>query len=601
MLKPDDVISITKKMHGCLQYNGRVVMADKTKKYISKIEIGDYVLGYDIYTGRIVPTKVLNKFINGSTDEWLKIETDYHKSIITCTLNHLVYTKRGYIKAEEVTTNDEVLVWKEGKKLNNIQKSTLLGKALGDGHIGRNKLTISHKKEHLNYIDYCKNLLGNLSHDTYDERISGYGTTMIRFNTHEDASIRYTLKYYLDNNNKFMVNEKLIDDINPLVLALWYMDDGSLAHHTSQQDRAHIAICSYSDDDIEIFKKVFTKLGFDNFTLYKRESYRGSKEYWRVRFNASDADKLFDMIKEYIPESMQYKLPEKYRGFFKEINSEDLGMMLYPVWRKIKNITTHTPDRPYLKVKYDIETETHNFFANDTLVHNSSTISSMILCKKSLNPIEKFLKFVGVNVVDTEYDNIYASRKVVKNSDLNPGKQDFYSEDIWGIANKELKPFLAKGMTFYAEIVGYLSNNSMIQKDYDYGCEPGTHAIYIYRITYTNPDGLVYEFSAKQVQDFCKQNGLNPVPELYYGRVKDLVNIYYDTDAELLSFLQSLYLEKDCDMCKSKPSIPDEGICVRIEANDLNVYKLKSFRFYEQESKEADSGEANIEDSEGDN
>lgn len=232
-------------------------------------------------------------------------------------------------------------------------------------------------------------------------------------------------------------------------------------------------------------------------------------------------------------------------------------------------------------------------------MHGTSTISSYILCKKALNPVEKFLKFVGVNVIDTVYDNIYASRKVVKNSDLRITKQDFYSEDIWGIANKELKPFLQKGMTFYAEIVGYLSTGAMIQKDFDYGCEPGTHAIYIYRITYTNPDGLVYEFSAKQVQDFCKQNGLNAVPELYYGRVRDLVD--YKDSEELLEFLQKAYLEKDCNMCKCKPSIPDEGICIRIESNDLQVYKLKSFRFYEKETKEADKGEVNIEDNEGEN
>ncbi len=317
-----------------------------------------------------------------------------------------------------------------------------------------------------------------------------------------------------------------------------------------------------------------------------------------VRFNASDADKLFDMIKEYVPESMQYKLPEQYRGFFKDVMFEDLDTMLYPIWRKIVKITQHTPKESYLTVKYDIETETHNFFANNALVHNSSVVSSNILCKKALNPIEKFLKFIGVNIVDTEYDNIYSSRKVVKNSDLNPGKQDYYSEDIWGIANKELKPFLQKGMTFYAEIVGYLSDNRMIQKDFDYGCEPGTHAIYIYRITYTNPDGLVYEFSAKQVQDFCKLNGLNVVPELYYGKVKDLVN--YKDSEELLQFLQETYLEKDCNMCKCKPSIPDEGVVVRVEANDLQVYKLKSFRFLEKESKSLDTGEVNIED-EGEN
>jgi hypothetical protein len=49
-------------------------------------------------------------------------------------------------------------------------------------------------------------------------------------------------------------------------------------------------------------------------------------------------------------------------------------------------------------------------------------------------------------------------------------------------------------------------------------------------------------------------------------------------------------------MCKCKPSIPDEGIVVRVEANDLQVYKLKSYKFLEKETKEADTGEANIED-----
>ena len=40
---------------------------------------------------------------------------------------------------------------------------------------------------------------------------------------------------------------------------------------------------------------------------------------------------------------------------------------------------------------------------------------------------------------------------------------------------------------------------------FDYGEDPmasQTFSIYIYRITYTNPNGKVFEFSAKQVQDF---------------------------------------------------------------------------------------------------
>ena len=153
----------------------------------------------------------------------------------------------------------------------------------------------------------------------------------------------------------------------------------------------------------------------------------------------------------------------------------------------------------------------------------------------------------------------------------------------------------------YYEIVGYLPSGRMIQKDYDYGCEPTKHAIYIYRITSTNVDGKVIEFSAKQVQDFCKKNGLNAVPELYYGYAKDLgkhsnllhLDKPWDSD-KFLSLIKAKYNEKDCYMCVN--TVPEEGVVVRIEGNDFEAYKAKSERFYARETEQLDKGELNIED-----
>jgi hypothetical protein len=189
--------------------------------------------------------------------------------------------------------------------------------------------------------------------------------------------------------------------------------------------------------------------------------------------------------------------------------------------------------------------------------------------------------------------------------ELNFKSKGYYGEDIWGIAHNEVKDFLQKGMTFYYEIVGFLPNGGMIQKDYDYGCEPGKHAIYIYRITSTNVDGKVIEFSAKQVQDFCKKNGLNAVPELYYGYAGKLFNSNqdgsfrnYDDDLEFgnnfLNLIKEKYNEKDCYICSNK--VPEEGCVIRIEGNDLEVYKAKSERFYLRETAQLDKGESNIED-----
>ena len=230
-------------------------------------------------------------------------------------------------------------------------------------------------------------------------------------------------------------------------------------------------------------------------------------------------------------------------------------------------------------------------------MHGTSHISSYILCKKKLNWFEKLLIKLGVSIKTEEYDYVYSSRKVIKNNELNPIAQHYYSEDIWGIVHKELEPFLQKGLSIYCEIVGFLPNGGSIQKDYDYGCEPTKHAIYIYRITSTNVDGKVIEFSAKQVQDFCKKNGLNAVPELYYGYAKEFSDERMTKENWEIKFLDTIkqkYNEKDCFTC-STPQ-PEEGVVIRIEGNDFEAYKAKSERFYARETAQLDKGESNIED-----
>ena len=246
-------------------------------------------------------------------------------------------------------------------------------------------------------------------------------------------------------------------------------------------------------------------------------------------------------------------------------------------------------------------------------LHGTSGISSYVLCKQPITKLSKFKEWCWeftnkienlfrsskyhFRLDDTKYDYIYSSRKVIKNEELNPNAQHFYNEDIWRIAHNEVKDFLQKGMTFYYEIVGFLPNGGSIQKDYDYGCEPTKHAVYIYRITSTNVDGKVIEFSAKQVQDFCKKNGLNPVPELYYGFAKEFSDERMSRENWEIKFLETIkakYNEKDCYICANK--VPEEGVVIRVEGTDFEAFKAKSERFYARETAQLDKGESNIED-----
>ncbi len=251
-------------------------------------------------------------------------------------------------------------------------------------------------------------------------------------------------------------------------------------------------------------------------------------------------------------------------------------------------------------------------------LHGTSFVVGKVLCKKKLSFLERILRFFGFNIVDTHYDVIYSSRKVVKNDDLNKVQHHFYGEDLWGDIAAQLTPYLMDGMTIYGEAVGFTQNGRPIQGGYDYGypkqsgCASGDEqfGIYIYRVTLTDPKGIVFEFPARAVQDWCKEHGLNPVPEFFYGKANELVPypeefIIGESDAPintgreewqaaLLAKLQSSYsMEELCYMCKEK--VPAEGLVVRLEVPQYDAYKLKSFRFRERETKQLDSGEVDLE------
>jgi len=230
-------------------------------------------------------------------------------------------------------------------------------------------------------------------------------------------------------------------------------------------------------------------------------------------------------------------------------------------------------------------------------IHGTSWISSKVLCKKRLNIIEKTLKFLGVKIVDTQYDNIYSSRKVIKNEDFNTSGVHYYDTDIWGLVNEKVKDKVLDGMTLYGEAVGYTPSGKAIQGAYDYGCQIGEFDYYVYRIIMSNASGYTVEFTTQQVKNWCKENGIKSVVELYYGKAKTLfpeLNIEDHWNENFLKRLQETYLEKDCWNCKNK--VPDEGIVVRVEDTfETEALKLKSFRFLEGESKSLDSGEVDME------
>ena len=247
--------------------------------------------------------------------------------------------------------------------------------------------------------------------------------------------------------------------------------------------------------------------------------------------------------------------------------------------------------------------------------HGTSAVYGNVLVKKNLKWYEKLAKKLGVNVVDTGYDLVYSSRKVVKNEYLNPNQDGgFYGEDIWGVVAKEIKDLVPKNWTLYGEILGYTPSGAAIQsmggKDFDYGCQRGQHKFYVYKISVVNPDGKVIYLTDKQIEEYCEKVGLLYKDTFkYYGTINDLFESseFQDWDVLvrektsdswqeiLLDYLEYKYNEKNCYMCTNK--VPEEGIILRVEKLEhYEAYKLKSKRFVLGESDAQEKGEENLED-----
>lgn len=269
-------------------------------------------------------------------------------------------------------------------------------------------------------------------------------------------------------------------------------------------------------------------------------------------------------------------------------------------------IKTSNPHGPGQTPKSRIESkflpehlDTTNFFKNSHLIdperqivvtqkiHGTSIRIGNALVSRKLNWFEKILKKLGVNIKDTEYDYIFGSRKVIK--DTNKDQNHFYDSDVWTIAGKKLVGLLPAGYVVYGELIGHAPNNVEIQKHYSYNTPKGEAELYVYRITSINDQGYVTELSFDQMVEFCSYIGLKTVQEVWRGKMKDFVA----TDFIDKRFFESGY--KNCLWLGNNMDLVDEGVVIRADGLVPVLLKAKSPKFLELETKMIDSGAEDLE------
>ena len=119
-------------------------------------------------------------------------------------------------------------------------------------------------------------------------------------------------------NNKKTFSRRVLDKLTPEGLAIWHMDDGSLynAKQTRRDGSQYYSKCRMtlntylSYEENEIIQKYFDEVWDIQWNINKDITDTG-KLFYRLSAGTRQARKFFPIIKDYIHESMKYKIDIK--------------------------------------------------------------------------------------------------------------------------------------------------------------------------------------------------------------------------------------------------------------------------------------------------
>lgn len=359
----------TEKVDGCVDANTRVRMADGSTKYIKDISVGEYVLGRNEFGP--VASRVNAVKMQPPAGEWVEVKatrtglgSGNHFGKVVCTHDHKIWTTdRGWVEAHTLRPGDRVLGSRTDLRVNNIQRSVLLGKLLGDGSLAYHdssttaSVEFGHSEAQTCLVDWTLLGLGSLAGNK-GSRTSGYGSNIVTGRSQQAWGVYHEFRGMIVNGQK-TVPKDIADLIDPIVLAFWYMDDGTLQHHSGQEDRLQLATNGFDYDSCLNLQSALERFGI----LSRIADYRGHT----ICLNADNADRFFLLVAPYIVEGMRYKLPERYRAgnaWLPEGGSEFHSIEVPQ--------TVLSVERVARRARWDIETDTSNFFTAGMLVHNTN-------------------------------------------------------------------------------------------------------------------------------------------------------------------------------------------------------------------------------------
>lgn len=292
---------------------------------------------------------------------------------IICTDNHEFYTPTGWKRAKNLSRGDIVYHFTESFPYE--IKQLILGSLLGDACINSNSdsggyrcVHFTQSDEQIDYFNYKKSILGKYA---LGEKIrtSGYGSLMHDIHTTTNLELNKFLNEYCMKNGKKFVTQEWCNELDPMGLAFWYMDDGSISNRDNDKlgCRIHISTNGFSLKENEtLINMLRGRFGIEA-TIGDKETYKG----YTLILDVKNTERFCSLIAPYVCDSMKYKLPKKYQNMkccYDDICFDsDMNIVEVDI-KSIEHINEH---KEYF---FDLTVEdNHNYFAQSILVHNCST------------------------------------------------------------------------------------------------------------------------------------------------------------------------------------------------------------------------------------